>query len=89
MHGGLSFPSRNTPGLPHLAYHTANTATLSGVKCVVIVGGVSFKGQSIPSERLPINELLILKVHDTMEHEYNVDKITATVSVDILFPITV
>jgi len=64
------------------AYHTANFATLSGVKCVVIVGGVSFKGQSIPSERLPINEPLILKVHDTLKHEYSVDKITATVSVD-------
>ncbi|KAL4230172.1 hypothetical protein ACF0H5_010557 [Mactra antiquata] len=73
---------RNIPDVMPRAYHTANTVTFSGTKCIIIIGGMTFKGQSVPSERLPINELLFLKVHNREEHKYSLDKITAAISVD-------
>lgn len=49
---------------------------------MIIIGGVSFKRHLVPSERLPINELFILKVHNLKEHNYSIDKITASITVD-------
>ncbi|XP_045210185.2 uncharacterized protein LOC123561703 [Mercenaria mercenaria] len=75
---------KNIPDVRPRAYHTANFVTLSGTKCVIIIGGVSFKGnESVPLERLPINELFILKLHNLTEHRYTLDKITAKLQVDI------
>ncbi|XP_060562647.1 uncharacterized protein LOC132722215 [Ruditapes philippinarum] len=77
---------RDIPDVMPRAYHTANIATISGTRCVIIIGGVSFKGvESSPSERLrlPLSELVILKLHGVAERRYSLDKISASIPEDI------
>ena len=64
----------NIPEIQPRAYHTATTFSLSGTMSVIFIGGVTYSNSS-PSQRIAVNECVILKAHDITNNHFTLDKI--------------